>query len=173
MWNGDIVINAIKIHRVIQILSVTLNDAFLKPKVAGVSCGHTLGVSIEPLLRGSGTRRPRCFLGWNLCQEHVENKTSHVGRKKEMNAPMLWQLDRIIMPEEWMLRRCNRKSFRRKSQRVACLIKLTQKHHRPKESKNSRKCQTENDECSLHITSRLTKKEATTDSRRESRQRSC
>ena len=71
---------------------------------------------------------------------------------------MLWHLDRIIMPEEWMLRRCNGKSFRRKSQRVTCLIKLTQKHHRPKECKNSRKCQTENYECSLHITSRLTKK---------------
>ena len=37
MWNGYIVISAVKILRVVQIPSVTKHYAFLEPKVTSVS----------------------------------------------------------------------------------------------------------------------------------------
>jgi hypothetical protein len=156
MRNRYIVISAIKIQGVIQILSVTIINAPLESKVAKVSCGATLGARLEPLPGGIGAGWSGGFLWWNLRDKHIENETSGIGREQKMNAPVSRKLDRIIMLEEWVLRRGKGKSFRRKPQRMACLIKLTQKHHHPKESKNSRKCQTRNQQCAFHIIGRLT-----------------
>lgn len=85
MGDGQIIIRAVKIHRVIQILAVTINDALFESPVPGIGGGHALGAWLEPLLRDHRGRWPRRLLGGKLGQENIEDETSWVGQEEEPN----------------------------------------------------------------------------------------
>src|SRR5262245_5697519 len=85
MRNGKVVVNAVKIEWVVQILSVSVLDAFLESKVAGVCCGRAFSTRRQPTLS---------LLGPLVAQElsRVESagqrrQTRHrVGRRKATNG---------------------------------------------------------------------------------------
>ena len=109
-----------------------------------------------PLLRGIGTRRPRCLLWRNLCDEHIKIDTWRVGHDEETKACVLRHLNviRVQMETRIPTRQdsFDGETFRCKLRGIVCLIIVAQKHSRPKDSQDTRKYQTENSECSLHIT---------------------
>ncbi len=61
MRNSEVVVNPVKVEWVVQIPSMSVRDAFLEPKVAGVSCGTALCARLQPKLSFLRPRRARCF----------------------------------------------------------------------------------------------------------------
>src|SRR5438132_8804632 len=97
MRNGKVVIYAVKIKWVVQILAVTVLNAFLESKVPSVGRGSAFSTRLQPMLSLLGPLWPRSSLGWNLPDKDVKHDTAPVGEKQEMELCVPPPLDIIAV----------------------------------------------------------------------------
>lgn len=93
MWDGEIIVNSVKVEGVVQILAVAVVNAFLESKMAGVGCGSALGAWPEPKLRLLRPRRSRCLLWRQLSNEHIEHDPTTIRQEEKMKARVPSPLD--------------------------------------------------------------------------------